>query len=179
MPLLLNKRLNCSQELSLLLPSLLGSATLEITETFKIHSNINDIPGYHPLQFNTRTGSSSGRGGVGMYIKDHLNFKHRPDISVFIAHIFESIFIEIQSKYTNVIIGTIYRPNTPPKADLDIFQNTLSELMYTIKHEKKNAVIMGDFNVDLLFAEFAVRFSRGVFFIRGLDPHDGSMSDTG
>ena len=41
-----------------------------ITETFKIHSNINyDIPGYHPLQFNTRTGSSSGRGGVGMYIK--------------------------------------------------------------------------------------------------------------
>ena len=27
MPLLLNKRLNCNQELSLLLPSLLGSAT--------------------------------------------------------------------------------------------------------------------------------------------------------
>ena len=29
------------------------------------------------------------------------------------------------------------------------------------------------------FAEFAVGFSRGVFFMRGLDPHDGSMSDTG
>ena len=29
------------------------------------------------------------------------------------------------------------------------------------------------------FAEFAVGFSRGVFFIQGLDPHDGSMSDTG
>ena len=122
-----------------------------ITETFKIHSNINyDIPGYHPLIFNTRTGSSSGRGGVGMHIKDHLNFKHRPDISVFIPHIFESIFIEIQSKHTNVIIGTIYRPNTSPKADLDIFQNTLSELMHTIKHENKNVVIMGDFSIDLL-----------------------------
>ena len=29
------------------------------------------------------------------------------------------------------------------------------------------------------FAEFAVGFSRRVFFMRGLDPHDGSMSDTG
>ena len=29
------------------------------------------------------------------------------------------------------------------------------------------------------FAEFAVGFSRGVFFMRGLDPYDGSMSDTG
>ena len=85
-----------------------------------------------------------------MYIKDQLNFKHRPDISVFIPHIFESIFIEIQSKHTNVIIGTIYRPNTPPKADLDIFENTLSELMHTIKHANKNVVIMGDFNIDLL-----------------------------
>ena len=48
------------------------------------------------------------------------------------------------------MIGTIYRPNTPPKADLDIFQNILSELMHTIKHENKNVVIMGDFNIDLL-----------------------------
>ena len=40
-----------------------------ITETFKVHSKINvDIPDYHPLILNTRTGSSSGRGGVGMYI---------------------------------------------------------------------------------------------------------------
>ena len=37
-----------------------------ITEIFKIHT----------LQSNIITGSSSGRGGVGMYIKDHLDFKH-------------------------------------------------------------------------------------------------------
>ena len=104
-----------------------------ITETFQIHSNINyDITGYHPLQFNIRTGSSSERGGVGMYIKDHLDFKHRPDISVFIPHIYESVFIELQSKQSNIIIGTIYRPNTAPKAHLDIFQNAQSELMHTI-----------------------------------------------
>ena len=29
------------------------------------------------------------------------------------------------------------------------------------------------------FAEFAVGFSRGVFFMQGLDPHDRTMSDTG
>ena len=95
-----------------------------ITETFKIHSNINyDIPGYHPLLFNTRTGSNSGRGGVGMYIKDHLNFKHRPDISVCIPHIFESIFIEIQCKHT-MLLSEQYTGLIPPKADFKIsYQN--------------------------------------------------------
>ena len=99
-----------------------------ITETFQIHSNINyDITGYHPLQFNIKTGSSSGRGGVGMYIKDHLILSTDLAFPFFIPHIFESVFIELQGKQSNIIIGTIYRPNTPPKADLDIFQNTLSE----------------------------------------------------
>ena len=32
---------------------------------------------------------------------------------------------------------------------------------------------------DARFAEFAVGFSRGVFFMWGLDPHDRSISDTG
>ena len=89
-----------------------------ITEIFQIHSNINyDVTGYHPLHYSTRTGVSSGRGGVGMYIKDHVNVEQRPDISVFIPHVFQSLFIEISGKHQTIIIGTIYRPNTPPKAD--------------------------------------------------------------
>ena len=48
------------------------------------------------------------------------------------------------------MIGVIYRPNTPPKADLDIFTDSLNELMDIINQEKKLAIIMGDINIDLL-----------------------------
>ena len=47
-------------------------------------------------------------------------------------------------------MGTVYRPNTPPKADMDIFTSTRNELMNIIYSEKKQCIIMGDMNVDLL-----------------------------
>ena len=48
------------------------------------------LPGYHNLLSSCR--DDSPRGGVGIFIKDHINYKIRDDISVFITHIFESIF---------------------------------------------------------------------------------------
>jgi len=44
----------------------------------------------------------------------------------------------------------IYRPNTAPKADLNIFATTYLEILEIINREKKQSVIMGDFNIDLL-----------------------------
>jgi hypothetical protein len=86
-----------------------------ITETFKIHNELNyDIPGYHPLQFNTRA-DDDRQGGVGLYIKDNIKYIQRNDLSVFIPHVFESLFVEIHiKKHSKLIIGVIYRPNTPP-----------------------------------------------------------------
>ncbi len=55
------------------------------------------------------------RGGVGVFIKETLNYIIRENISVFIPHIFESIFIEIVNESErNIIVGVIYRPNTEP-----------------------------------------------------------------
>ena len=55
-----------------------------------------------------------------MFIKDHINYTLREDLSVFIPHVFESLFIEFgTSKKT--VLGIIYRPNTAPKADIDLF----------------------------------------------------------
>jgi len=123
-----------------------------LTEIFHIHKNITyDIPGYHPLEYNMRQNTQSARGGVGMYIRDNINFTNRTDISVFIPHVFESLFIEIKTKKnTSMIIGTIYRPNTEPKADIDIFQHTLFELIDTLKRENTPILLVGDFNIDLL-----------------------------
>ena len=80
------------------------------------------LPGYHDLI--SRCREDGPRGGVGLFVKDKLNYTIRDDISVFIPHVFESVFIEIINKTErNLIVGVIYRPNTEPHADMDIFSS--------------------------------------------------------
>ena len=50
----------------------------------------------------------------------------------------------------NVIIGVIYRPNTAPRADLDLYSSTLYDIMGIINNGKQSCTIMGDMNIDLL-----------------------------
>ena len=58
-------------------------------------------------------------GEWGIFIKESLNYIIREDISVFIPHVFESAFIEIQSqKNRNTVLNIIYRPNSEPRADI-------------------------------------------------------------
>ena len=63
-----------------------------ISEVFSIERDDRiHLPGYHKIITNTR---DDGRGGrVGLFVKKNINFKIREDISVFIPHVFESIFI--------------------------------------------------------------------------------------
>jgi exonuclease III len=49
-----------------------------------------------------------------------------------------------------IVIGNIYRPNSAPHANMDIFNEHLSEIIEKINHEGKKLIIMGDFNIDLL-----------------------------
>ena len=107
------------------------------------------LPGYHELIKTYR--DNDNRGGVALFIKDSIHYNIRTDISVFIPNIFETIFVEYEDeKHTRSIIGIVYRPNTPPKADFDIFSANMSDIMEIINKEKKRAIIMGDMNVDLL-----------------------------
>jgi len=121
-----------------------------ISEIFKCQGDMRlSFPGYHKLIARCRDDGS--RGGVGLFIKDNINYKIREDISVFTPHIFESLFIEIICPSAkNTIIGVIYRPNTEPRADMDIFSSTLFDIMDLINIENKLCVIMGDMNIDLL-----------------------------
>ena len=109
------------------------------------------LEGYHPFEYKSRPKGDDGHGGVGMFVKDNIVFKKRPDLSIFIPHIIETIFIEIEmEKQNNVVLGIIYRPNTLPKADLDIFTKSITDILYLINDEKKSLVLAGDFNIDLL-----------------------------
>ena len=84
-------------------------------------------------------------------IKETINYKIRNDLSVFIPHVYESLFVEITSNIgKNTIIGVIYRPNTFPRADVDIFTTTLFGVMDQINNENKKSIIMGDMNIDMI-----------------------------
>ena len=120
-----------------------------LTETFTLKEGIDyDLDGYHPLISNSRPADDDYHGGVGVYVKRHISCKHREDISTFIPHHFESIFIEISiPKKSNIVIGVIYRP---PGNDKDIFDETLNELNDILSKENKHIFLMGDFNINLL-----------------------------
>ncbi len=137
-----------------------------ISELYRCENDTRlSLPGYHKLIARCR--DDGPRGGVGLFIKDNVNYKIRDDISVFIPHIFESVFIEVMSKSErNTIVGVIYRPNTEPRADIDIFSSNLEDIMDTMTNENLHGVILGDMNLDLLRFQTHVKtnnFLDGIF----------------
>ena len=66
--------------------------------------HLYDIPGY--IFLNTNRKNKVG-GGVGIYIKDHINFKIREDLSTNKEDILESLFIECKTnnKADSIIVG--------------------------------------------------------------------------
>jgi len=121
-----------------------------ITELFSMNKGECILPGYHPLHYVTRNDTTKSKGGVGIYVNNSLQYKHRPDLSLFIKHVFESTVIEIAFGKKHILIGSIYRPNTYPHADLDIFMHNMNELQSILAAENKDVYIMGDVNIDLL-----------------------------
>jgi len=121
-----------------------------ISEVFKCDKDQRlALPGYHKII--TRCCDEGTHGGVGLFIKQNINYKIREDLSIFIPHIFESIFIEVSSISTkNNIVGVIYRPNSQPKADINIFTKTLLDLMNLITNDNKSCIMIGDLNIDLM-----------------------------
>ena len=84
-----------------------------------------------------------------MYIADHLAYRKRNDLNLYIINNLESTFIEITNpNKCNIIIGCIYRH---PKMDLfEFIQYYLNPLLDKLEKEQKTVYLLGDLNVDLL-----------------------------
>ena len=97
-------------------------------------------------------GSRNG-GGVALFIKDHLEYTLRNDLSINNGQI-ESKFVEIDreilGKNRNVIAGVIYRP---PDTDMKLFNEHVVTILSSIKSENKLPYLMGDWNINLLNIE--------------------------
>ena len=97
-----------------------------------INANQYNIPGYNLLYKNRTT---SNRGGVAIYINSKYTYISRDDISINEPGIFESIFVEIKSNKSNMLIGEIYRiPNTNELSSISKY-NTIANKLQKYKHD--------------------------------------------
>ena len=120
-----------------------------ITETRHVkgkgaNTNIN-LENYQIVECETE----SNKGGALIYISNKHDFVERPDLQMYKSKELESIFVEIQNpKGKNYIVGCIYRH---PNMETNEFNNFyLNRLFEKIKTEKKNVILLGDFNINLM-----------------------------
>jgi hypothetical protein len=80
---------------------------------FPDHTLFN-LPGYNELVYKSRRNNVQG-GGVGIYVKSGLTFNLKPQLSIFVDRVFESIFIEVQpASSPKFLVGSVYRPSNNP-----------------------------------------------------------------
>ena len=96
----------------------------------------------------SRPRADIGGGGVGLYITDKTSFKVRDDLEMNpVTCQYESLFIETVMHDHKAIIGVIYKP---PESNTGIFVAHFSDLMGILSKERKQCILMGDFNLDLI-----------------------------
>ena len=70
------------------------------------------IDGYHPLIFNTRLEAKGG--GVGILVREDLNFTINDQLSVFNERCFESICIDLLIGNSRFCLVSLYKPPHHP-----------------------------------------------------------------
>ena len=117
-----------------------------LSETHLSDNHINDhldIEGYSFVKRNRPKGLG---GGVGIYIKNGISYKRRTDLE---QDSVENIYIEISIKKSKpFIFGCFYRPPDSSKHLSKNFNELLNENIERISKEKKEIIIMGDFNIN-------------------------------
>ena len=94
---------------------------------------------------------SSCKGGALLYISKKLNYKNRNDLKIYKDKHLESIFTGIlwKSKNKSIITGCIYKH--PNLSIPDFNDSFLKPLLDKLSYENKNIILLGDFNIDLLY----------------------------
>ena len=128
-------------------------------EVWSVQKNY-EIPGYCKFEYATRDQDGPPNpncgGGVGLFIDNkYKDYEILKDLSVFIPHVYESIWVKIKIKNgRDKIIGNVYRPNTAPLANLDraiqIHNEIIDKILSYKTHAKCEIQILSDFNVNML-----------------------------
>ena len=138
-----------------------------LCETFlnEINHNMYNIRGYN---FISQHHKHAKQGGVGIYIRNNLNFIVRDDLSLFIEQSFESLFVEVSSMKGSVIIGEIYRiPGASCPDSISKYELITNKL----QNENKEIILGTDQNFDYLNPNCVYsKLLLETFFSAGLVP---------
>lgn len=121
-----------------------------VTETWLSphDKNMFCFPSYVPEYCHRVSGSF---GGAAIFVSASIPYQRRYDLSLSVENT-ESVWIEIAnpslpSSGNKTIIGCIYRS---PSSSVPDFCSSLSSIFNKLSLEKKNVVILGDININLL-----------------------------
>ena len=95
------------------------------------------------------TPTESFKGGTMLYVDKQLTYRLRKDLMMYKSKEIESTFIELFSNNnSNTVIGCIYKN---PKVPVTKFmEDYLVPLLEKLAKEKKETILMGDFNINIL-----------------------------
>jgi exonuclease III len=96
-------------------------------------------------------------GGVGIYLRNGLNFKERKDLENHKQKTFENLVLEVLYPGRSILVSNIYRSPTPPPnisvADhLDQFLDTLDSHLSRLSDFNKHTYVFTDSNINLFHA---------------------------
>ena len=113
-------------------------SVIGISETWLKDHNVNCyfIDGYKS-EHNYR--KEKAGGGVSLFVKSYIDYIIRNDLTVMNSHI-ETLFIELPKcniSDKNVIIGVIYRPPNSQNSQIDLFNETMNNILDKLRTENK------------------------------------------
>ena len=87
-------------------------------------------------------------GGISLFIRNHIPFKVRDDLSVFTPYL-ELLFVEINLDNKKFLIGVAYRI---PNEKMEFFTEGINTILEKIRNTYQ-VILMGDFNICLLHTD--------------------------
>ena len=145
-------------------------SVIGLTETWLNDTNV-DIAGMDGYMHEYVHRTNRIGGGVSLFIERSLEYKRMHDIEVNNDDI-ETVLIEIDKYSTSlgkaIQILAVYRP---PGSDIKCFNDTIDQILNSLKPNKSPCYVIGDFNINLfnsdthaLSGEFLnIMFSSGLF----------------
>jgi exonuclease III len=112
------------------------------------------LPGFKPLLCKKRQGMRGG--GVGFYVKDHLNAQILEEMSPFENKIIEALTIKLTyPDKKSILLSSVYRSNgliqnVTVSQQLENFSIKFSELLSQLQNARMEAYVFIDSNIDLL-----------------------------
>ena len=123
------------------LPEMTGISETKLNENTCLNSNI-------PFYDFFRHESPSNAGGVGIYVKQNLNYRLRADILRNVPKC-EDIWIEVSTYHGSIISVVIYRH---PKTDFKIFLDSLRDVLVELDNKKQKYVFSDNININFKLA---------------------------